>query len=83
MAENEKLNNVAVDNDVVFDLHVDLHDVAAFEVADFADGVGILQLADVAGVGEVIHNFFRVIPHNFILILSNYNNILTQKISKD
>ena len=50
-------------DDVVLDFQVDLHDVAALGVADLTNAIGILNYANIAGVGEVIHNFFTVKCH--------------------
>ena len=50
-------------DDVVLDLQVDFHDIAALGVADLTNAVGILNDADVPGMGEVIHNFFTVKCH--------------------
>ena len=50
-------------DDVILDFQVDLHDVAALGVADLTNAIGILNYANIAGVGEVIHNFFTVKCH--------------------
>ena len=50
-------------NDIVLDLQINLHDIAAFGVANFADTVGILNHAHIPGMGKVIHNFFTVQCH--------------------
>ena len=47
-------------NHAVFDLQVHFHDIAAFGVAYFPYTVGILNFAYVAGVGEMVHDFFRI-----------------------
>ena len=59
-------------DDVVLDLQVDLHDVAALGVADLADAVGVLDLANVSGMLKMIHNFFTVQCHNFILLIKSF-----------
>ena len=44
--------------------------VAAGGVADFADSVGVLDLPDVAGMQEMVHDLIGVIPHNNTLLSS-------------
>ncbi len=45
---------------VVLDLDVERHHVAADGIADLADAVGVGQDADVAGIGEMVHDFVAV-----------------------
>ena len=45
---------------VAVDFQVHLHDIAAAGVAYLAHAVGVGQLPYVAGVGEVIQNFFTI-----------------------
>ncbi len=47
-------------DDVVLNLEVHLHNIAAARVADFADAVGIRNLADIARIGEMIEYFFGI-----------------------
>ena len=49
-----------VRDDVVIDLDVHAHDVAALRVADFTDTVCIFDFANVVRVGEVFHYFCTV-----------------------
>ena len=56
-AEGFKLD---VFDHIVLDLQVHPHDVAALGVADFPDAVCILDDADIAGVAEMVHDFFTV-----------------------
>ena len=49
-----------VGDDAVLNLEEDAHDIAALGVADRADAGSVLNLANVAGIGEVIHHFFRI-----------------------
>ena len=55
--------------DPVFaDLQIDLHDVAAFCVADLADTVRVFDRADIARVHEMIHDGLCIKCHcNFLL----------------
>ena len=48
---------------VVLDFQVHFHDVAALGVAHLADAVGIGDFAHVPGMGEVIHDGFRIKCH--------------------
>ena len=52
---------ISVD-DIVLDLEKYLHDVATGGIANLADTVGIFNFPDIAGVGEMIHDFVGV--HN-------------------
>ena len=55
-------------DDVILDLEENLHDIAAGGVTDLTDAVGILDLADVSRVAEMIHHFLGihgVPPGNF------------------
>ena len=45
---------------VVFDLQIDLHDVAALGVADFTDAVGVFNGTHIPGVYKVIYYFFAI-----------------------
>ena len=49
-----------VNDDVILDLEIYLHNISALCVADLADAVSILDDADVAGVAEMIHYLFAV-----------------------
>ena len=49
-----------VDNLIVANLQIDLHDVAAGWVANLADAVRILDHANIAWITEMIHYFFTV-----------------------
>ena len=55
-----------VGDDVVLDLDIHFHDVAALGVTHLADSVGIGDLTDIAGVCEVFHNLFGI--HIFQLL---------------
>ena len=43
-------------DDIVLDLDIDAHDIAAFGVAHLAHAVRVVQLPDVPGVGDMIHD---------------------------
>ena len=47
-------------NNPVLHFEKNLHDVAAFGIAYFADSISIFQFADIARVGKVVHNFFCI-----------------------
>ena len=70
-AERFKLH---VLDDVVLDLQIHLHNIAAFGVADLADAVRIGDLADVAGIFEMIHYLIAVKSHDACLLLSQSMN---------
>ena len=55
---------LAVGDDAVLDLYIHAHDVAALGIADLADTVSIVNLADIAGMLEMIHNLIAVKCHN-------------------
>ena len=56
-AEGFKLN---VFDDAVFNFQVHFHNIAAFGVSNFSYAVGILNFSHVSGVGEMVHDFFRI-----------------------
>ena len=47
-------------NDVVLDLQVHLHDIAAFGISDLSDAVGIFDNSYIPRIAEMIHYFFAV-----------------------
>ena len=64
-AERLKLH---VLDDVVLDLQIHLHNIAAFGVADLADTVRVFDRADIARVHEMIHDGLCIKCHcNFLL----------------
>ena len=60
-----------VGDDVVFDLDVDFHDVAALGVAHGADAARVLNFAHVAGIHKVIHDLLGI--HGVCLLLIDPN----------
>ena len=58
------LNFASLHDLVLVDIQVDAHDVAALRVADRAHAAGVLDLAHIARVHEMIHHFFGI--HNLI-----------------
>ena len=55
------------DDALVVHLDIHAHDVAALGVADLADPVGVVDLAHVARIAEMIHDLFTVQCHCCIL----------------
>ena len=50
-------------NNIVLDLQVDLHNIAALGVSNLADPVGIFDNADISWIAEMIHYFFTIQSH--------------------
>lgn len=57
-------------NLILVDIQEDAHDVAALRVADRADAAGVIDFTHIAGVHEMIHDFFGIhslfTPLNFL-----------------
>ena len=49
-----------IHDDIIFDLQIDLHNVAALGVAHFTHAVGVLDDTHIPGVHKVVHNNFTV-----------------------
>ena len=56
-------------DDVIVDLQVHLHDVAALGVAYLAHAVGVGNLTYVPGMHEVIHYSIGIKSHDMILLI--------------
>lgn len=56
-AEGEELD---IDDDVVLDLQVHAHDVAALGVADLAHAVGVGDLTDIVRICEMLHDLCTI-----------------------
>ena len=52
------------EQNIIFNLDVHAHDIAALGITDFANTVGIFDHTHITGMGEMIHNNFRIQCHS-------------------
>ena len=76
-AEGLELN--VLDDAVIRHLEVNLHNIAALSVADLADTVCVLNLADIARMRKVIEYLFTVL-HKIYLLFVQSNKILVKAV---
>ena len=74
-AAAEGLELDVLNDAVVRNLEVNLHDVAALCVADLADAVRVLDLTDIARMGKMVKYLFTVL-HKIYLLFVQSNEIL-------
>ena len=59
-AAAERLELAICDNIVLVDLEIYLHNIAALCIADNANALRVINLTNVSGIGEMIHNLFTI-----------------------
>ena len=52
-----------IPDDIILDLQIHLHNIAALGVAHLTDGIGVLQNACVPGIAEMVHDLLTVQSH--------------------